>query len=166
MPTPISTATQTAAPAPWAPPASTGSFAGGVAIPALLLAGLGAAAFLVTRKRTQRTRLVEVLETQSLGTRRSLVVARLGDELLVLGASEAGIALLTTTPAPLAARAPAQAQAPATEAAPADDRGLLARLRLRPQRSPAPVFDSLLTESMEDLELRRKLAVGQGGSVR
>ncbi len=30
----------------------------------------------------------------------------------------------------------------------------------------APVFDSLLSESMEDLELRRKLAVGQGGSVR
>ncbi len=44
--------------------------------------------------------------------------------------------------------------------------GLLARLRLGPQRTPAPVFDSLLSESVEDLELRRKLAAGQAGSVR
>jgi len=162
-PTPISAATAS----PWAPAAPTG-FAGGVALPALVLAGLGTAAFLVTRKRVQRTRLVEVLESQSLGARRSLVVARLGEELLVLGASEAGIHLLTTAPAPLALRASAPAAPSSAGPAPADGRGLglLARLRLRPQRSPAPVFDSLLAESMEDQELRRKLAVGQVGSVR
>jgi len=167
--------TATASPAQSSPPIPTSSppawdhgapaFPGGVAIPALLLAGLGAAAFLITRRRTQRPRLVEVLESQSLGGRRSLVVARLGEELLVLGASEAGIHLLTTAPAPLAARTAAPAPA---AAAPAEGRGLglLSRLRLRPQRAPAPVFDSLLSESLEDLELRRKLAVGQGGSVR
>ncbi len=165
-PTAASTATATAPSTPWAQ-GSPAAFPGGVAIPALLLAGLGMAAFLITRRRTQCTRLVEVLESQSLGARRSLVVARLGDELLVLGASEAGIHLLTTAPAPLAARAAAAAPAPAATA-PAEGRGLglLARLRLRPQRAPAPVFDSLLGESLEDLELRRKLAVGQGGSVR
>lgn len=136
------------------------SLGAGVVLPALLLAGLAAAALLLSRKRARRPRLVEVLESSSLGPRRSLVVVRLGDELLVLGSSEGGISLLTTAPAPAAVRAPA----PAPEPAPGG--GLLSRLRLAPQRHPAPVFDSLLADSLEDVELRRKLAAGQAGSVR
>jgi flagellar biogenesis protein FliO len=130
---------------------------------ALLLAGLAATSFALTRRRTRRIRMVEVLESTSIGPRRSLVVARLGDELLVLGSSEAGIALLTTSPAPVA-----RAASPAAEPAPAQGRGfgLLARLRFGPQRQPAPAFDSLLAESLEDVELRRKLAAGQAGSIR
>ncbi len=61
---------------------------------------------------------------------------------------------------------------PAPDAAPARG-GVLALLsRLRPGRAPAPAaaaaapFDALLAESTEDLELRRKLALGQPGSVR
>ncbi len=140
-------------PAPRPPPA-------GLWVSALLLAGLAAGAFALTRRRTRHTRMVELVESTSIGPRRSLVVARLGEELLLLGSSEAGIALLSTTPAP-----PRLAAAPAP---PAEGRGfgLLARLRLAPQRAPAPAFDSLLSESLEDVELRRKLASGQAGSVR
>ncbi|HEY7725418.1 MAG TPA: flagellar biosynthetic protein FliO, partial [Anaeromyxobacteraceae bacterium] len=123
-----------------------------VALPALLLAGLAVSAFMLTRGRSRAARHVEVVETASLGPRRSLVVARMGGELLLIGASEAGIALLSASPAPPAA---ARAAAPAAPA-PGRGFGLLARLRLRPQRAPAPTFDALLTESAEDQELRRK----------
>jgi flagellar biogenesis protein FliO len=175
----IALATATPAPAPAAPPTPAPALASlgvpdlaaprpipaGLWAAALILAGLAAASFALTRRRVRRARMVEVVESTSIGPRRSLVVARLGDELLLIGASEAGIALLTTTPAPAAVRAPAPVAA-APQAAEGRGFGLLSRLRLRPQRSPAPAFDSLLAESLEDLELRRKLASGLAGSVR
>jgi flagellar biogenesis protein FliO len=161
-PAPVPAPTAIPAPAAFAIPAGGPSMGASVLLPALLLAGLAAAALLLSRKRARRPRFVEILESSSLGPRRSLVVARLGDELLLLGSSEGGITLLTTAPAPAAARAPAPDPGPA----PARGLGLLGRLRLAPQRTPAPVFDSLLADSLEDVELRRKLAAGQAGSVR
>jgi len=156
-------AQEAASPAPAAPapglPAP--SFGPGLVAPALVLLALGGAALLLSRRRTRPDRLVEVLETSSLGPRRSLVVARLGGELLVLGVSEGGVSLLTTAPAPAPARA-----APAVPVPAGRGEGLLSRLRFAAQRAPAPVFDSVLAESLEDVELRRKLAVGQAGSVR
>jgi flagellar biogenesis protein FliO len=108
--------------------------------------------------------MIRILESASLGPKRALVVARLGDELLVLGSSEAGVALLATRPAPLADELGAPAAAPAPARAP-DLLGWLGRLR-RPASAPAAGFERVLTESLEDAELRRKLAAGHAGSVR
>jgi flagellar protein FliO/FliZ len=150
---------------------------GSLALPALALIALAAVTLLFARKRQALPRLVQVLETTSLGPRRSLVVARLGGEVLVIGASEAGLQLLAARPAagleeldaPARLRPVPAADGPATEPAGAL-LGLLGRLRGKGQAatpaSPAPAFDALLAESAEDLELRRKLARGQGGSVR
>jgi flagellar biogenesis protein FliO len=159
-----------------APPAlrlPAGPGLGSLAVPAVVLAGLGAAAALLSRRRRAAPgRRVQVLETTALGPRRSLILARLGGELLLLGSSEAGISLLRAQPA--GAEAPdAELPRPAAAAAPrsAHDReppaalaGLVAKLRR--VRPAAPAFDTLLAESAEDQELRRKLARGQSGSVR
>jgi len=66
----------------------------------LLLAALALAALVTARRRRRAPRLVEIVESASLGPKRTLVVARLGEELLVLGSSEGGIALLASRPAP------------------------------------------------------------------
>ncbi|BDG07993.1 flagellar biosynthetic protein FliO [Anaeromyxobacter paludicola] len=166
-------------------PASSGGL-GSVAVPALLLLALAAAALLLARKKARAGGLVQVLETASLGPRRSIVVARVGDELLVLGSSERGIQLLSSRPcdpalAPLAAppplAAPGAAAAPAWSAAPREKlsevagsvRGLFEKLsahRAGAPPPPPPDFAALLAESAEDEELRRKLATGQRGQVR
>jgi hypothetical protein len=65
----------------------------------LLLAALAAAALVLARRRRGAPRMIQIVETASLGPKRSLVVARVGDELLLLGSSEGGIALLTARPA-------------------------------------------------------------------
>jgi len=167
-----------AAPARSAPPPALtlprgGLDAGALAAPIVLLAGLAAAALVLKRRRHPAGRRVEVLETTSLGPKRSLVLARLGDELLLLGASEAGIHLLHTRPAALGRAAEPELDAlPVAEPEPRRETpptlgGLVARLRrARPGAAPAPAFDALLAESAEDQELRRKLARGQAGSVR
>ena len=145
---------------------------GALALPAALILALGVAAVLLSRRRRTPGRRVQVLETTSLGPKRSLVLARLRDEVLLLGASEAGITLLRAQPAAEAG----------LEAAPEPDedgdgdaadrpapalQGLVARLRLaRPGSRPGAGFEALLAESAEDQELRRKLARGQAGSVR
>jgi flagellar biogenesis protein FliO len=150
-----------------------------LAAPALLLAGLGAAAYVLRRRRRPASRRVQVLETTSLGPKRSLVLARFEDELLLLGASEAGIQLLHHRPslAPAAEEAQELEPAPPARETPAGLAGLVTRLRsVRPavrqaqggrgHAAQGPEFDALLAESAEDQELRRKLARGQGGSVR
>ena len=142
----------------------------------LLLAVLAVVAWFLARRRRRAPRLVEIVESASLGPKRSLVVARMGGELLLIGSSEGGIALLSTRPAPPAA---AEASAPARgephdpssqpRAAPAALAAtLLSRLDFRRRPSPPSPepFDALLAESVEDLELRRKLAAGHVGSVR
>jgi flagellar biogenesis protein FliO len=131
--------------------------------------------------------MVQVLESTSLGPKRQLVVARLGEELLVLGASEAGIALLATRAAGAVAPAVEAVSAPAAGATETDgvSSGAVAHLvalfkgkgrALRAGGAGASsgaspgaqstAFEELLSESREDLELRRKLARGQAGSVR
>lgn len=204
-----SPAAATAAPlAKAAPVAPSGLRA--VGLPALFLAGLAVAAYLFARKkRALGSRRIEILETASLGPKRSLVIARVGDETLVLGASEAGITLLQTTAegAAVSAKAPATAAAPATGAAtsPVEDgpsemeqslvdaladvpepegiaptpprgsfrsiEGGLASLFGRKAAAVAaarvePKFDDLLEDSLEDQELRRKLAAGMSARVR
>lgn len=178
-------APEAAAPAQLTLPAATPG-PGALVLPAAALLALAAAALLASRRRRRAPRLVNVLESTSIGPKRSLVVARIGGEVLVIGSSEAGLQLLAARPAglegataaleALEAPAPARLQAvpdPAPEAAPGKGAvlGLLSRLRPRAARAAAPAeaaggFDALLAESTEDLELRRKLALGQSGSVR
>jgi flagellar protein FliO/FliZ len=186
---PAAVAAAAAAPAQAAPPAARpatltlpagpGLGLDNLILPVAALLALAIAALLATRRTKQQARLVRVLETTAIGPKRALVVARVGDEIMVIGSSEAGLQLLAARPAGLeahAAEAPARLQAvpdpapePAAGAALAV-RGLLARLRGRPAaaraEAPAPAFDALLAESSEDQELRRKLALGQPGSVR
>jgi len=179
-PAPAASSAPAAADAPALTLPASGPGLGALALPALALLALAAAALFFRRRRTQLPRLVQVLETTSLGPKRSLVVARLGGELLVIGASEAGLQLLAARPAagldgleeparlrpvPLELTAPPEAPAAAGLAGLSS---LLGRLRGRAGTgpTPTPAFDALLAESAEDLELRRKLARGQGGSVR
>jgi flagellar protein FliO/FliZ len=169
----------TALPVPPAPPElhlpRGGLELGTLAAPALVLAGLAGAALFLLRRRRAPGRRVQVLETTSLGPKRSLVLARLRNEVLLLGASEAGITLLRAQPASeleLAEAEPEPADPPARGRRPADRpaaplSGLVARLRNgRPDLGAGTSFETLLAESAEDQELRRKLARGQAGSVR
>jgi flagellar biogenesis protein FliO len=150
------------------------------------LAALAAVALLLSRRRGRSSgRLVEVVETASLGPKRQLVVARMGEALLLLASSESGITLLSTQPAPQEAVAgvPAEdeASAPVADAAPATPEeaadadapeeppsasvaSLWERLRRR-GRPAEPSFEALLQETAEDLELRRKLSRGLAGKV-
>jgi flagellar protein FliO/FliZ len=184
---------------------SAGAFSPGPLVAGLFLALLAAAALLLARRRRRVARIIDILESASLGPKRSLVIARLGDELLVLGSSEGGIALLSTRPAagllgeftrsPGAVRAapsgepPPEARESAAEGlrrslraagvpapqerepssadprpAPRSATGrvldLLARLWSRTRPPAPPRFEAALTESLEDVELRRKLAAG------
>jgi flagellar biosynthetic protein FliO len=163
--------------------------------PLAVLALLGAAAFFLTRRAAGpgRSRSLRVLETTSLGPRRSLVLAEVNGEWLLLGSSEAGLALLKSGPA---TPAPAMATAPALHhempEAP-DAAGMLAavlpfRARPAPQpprvhqermpwlsmwerirgtkpAAPTPSFEQVLEESAEDELLRRKLQAGMRGQV-
>jgi|GEM_PF-3282105 len=77
----------------------TGSSASGslraVGVPAAFLALLAVAAYGFSRRRRgSLPRHIEILETTSLGPKRSLICARIGDETVILGSSEAGITLL------------------------------------------------------------------------
>jgi flagellar protein FliO/FliZ len=180
-PTATANATSTVALSQPLPSSSSPSSAGTVAA-GLFLAALAAAALVLARRRKRAPRLVEIVETASLGPKRSLVVARMGDELLLLGASEGGISLLTTRAAPQAAPLAAAdplpqplAAVPALpHAAPARVAteiagsvvGLFSRFKRGARPDASPAFEALLSESVEDAELRRKLAAGQAGSVR
>jgi len=78
-----------------------------VSLPAVILAGLAIAAYIVARRRrVPKLKQIQILETASLGPKRSLVVARVGEETLVLGTSEAGITLLRTSGEGLTAALP------------------------------------------------------------
>jgi hypothetical protein len=195
----------------------------GVAAAAGVLGLLGAVALFLAKRKARPSRLLQIVETASLGPKRSLIVARVGSETLILGASEAGIALLgrrngnvvagdRISPMPEGAAAPAAARSagvagreerhgpapsgpapsgpapvgPAPGSAPgpiavdppvahapvaprfppapppaADaPAGILGRLRLVKQRAPAPSFEPLLRQSLEDQELRAKVAAG------
>ncbi len=120
--------------------------------PIALIGALAVTALLLTRRRRRQGRWVKVLETTSLGPRRSLVVAQLGGETVLLATSEAGITLLKAglTPEPVAEPTPSPSPVPP---------GLFQRT------THEAAFEDLLAESAEDQELRRKLAAGQPARV-
>lgn len=218
------TATKTLAPSleaslPQAEPVKAASVAPSglraVGMPALFLAGLAIAAYLFARKKRglTSTRRIQILETASLGQKRSLVIARVGDETLVLGASEAGITLLQTGDGGSVKVSPVESVAPAASPAAsieiADDgpsemdqslidaladvpepdgiaptpargsfrsiegglaslfgRKAAATAAARVEPKAAATFDDVLEDSVEDQELRRKLAAGMSARVR
>lgn len=86
--------------APAAPPAATSPIATAtssglsVVAPVIVLLGLAAGAYVLNRRRVRRQGIIQILETASIGPKRSLLVARVDGRTMVLGASEAGIALL------------------------------------------------------------------------
>src|SRR6185369_11118024 len=106
---------------------SSGKSAGGGMLAAgVLLAALAFAAFHFTRRRARSSRYIQIIESASLGPKRSIVVARVGDATMVLGASEAGITLLKALPLPgaephAAATSPAAARAPSAPIVARDD---------------------------------------------
>jgi flagellar biogenesis protein FliO len=158
----------------------------------VLLAGLGVAATLLARRRATRTRMIRIVETASIGPRRSLVVACIGGRTMVLGVSEAGVALLDAQVGAVGVPAsPEKAQSANFEEAAFGLRGLvqsqdqartdsaedakhegslLGRLFHRTEAPSeaarrAHEFDELLSESLEDQDLRRKLSLGEAGRV-
>jgi len=177
---------------PSAPAGSDANFK--LALPAMALAAAGAAAFWLKRKRAPISRVLQIIETTALGPKRSLIVARVGAETLLLSSSEAGITLLTALPpgttSAIAANfgaLPAQAlpaavahperhadpqdagAEPSRSAAPKAAGPITAALRSllksRPS-APPPSFEALFAESAEDQELRGKLRSGHLAHVR
>jgi flagellar biogenesis protein FliO len=158
-------------------PASTASLGWLWGAGALL--ALGGATAWARQKKASTAHHIEILESSSLGPKRALVVARLGDELLILGTSEAGVHLLATRPVavPEAFSAPAipfpvavpRSSAP-TEPRPlalVGDDALAAPETVHRRETTGPrraaSFEDLLTESAEDEHLRRQLAAGLAG---
>jgi len=132
-----------------------------------VLAILAVAAALLARRRSGTRRQIAILETVPLGVRRCLVVARVWDDTMVLGVGEAGIAVLASRrgahdaarscadgagqpPAPrLRAQEPVPAPARAPPGPPTDD-----------------AFELMLAETLDDRDLRARLAAGLGGTAR
>ncbi|MEW6433321.1 MAG: flagellar biosynthetic protein FliO [Myxococcota bacterium] len=137
--TPVTqTAALTAVPADGGALFSPGPLWGGLA-----LAVLAVAAWLLTRRRVRAARRLELLESMSLGPRRSLGLVRVDGKLLVVGVSEAGVQLLTSYDAP----------ATAADAAPSDVS----------VATEALDFERLLVESTAEQELRARLAARTAG---
>jgi flagellar biogenesis protein FliO len=149
------------------------------------------AGYLLWRKRKQQhTGLIKILETASIGAKRSIVIAEVNGQRMILGTSEAGISVLsgqghfTSTgihPA-LALAAAEAAPTPTLPVAAAPDEqvndgesNMLARLFQRRKKDEpaddeesgpstmAEDFRDLLEDSLEDEELRRRLATGSSG---
>ena len=177
--------------------ASGGSGAASTVMAVVLLAGLAIAGVVFARRRTARPRMIKIVETASIGPRRSLVIANVGGRTMVLGVSEAGVALLDAQIAAIAPeaanaqpaslgdesdvvseqsvaglRALAQAQSqgdePTSTSETKNESSLLSRLfhhQTAPLASSSREFEDLLSESLEDQELRRKLSLGESGRV-
>jgi flagellar protein FliO/FliZ len=171
----------------------TKSRAGSIAtaVAAVLLLGVGVVLARFARRRITRERMIRILETASIGPKRSLVVACVGNRTMVLGVSEAGVSLLDSQMPPagpvsapdprpngpvedaaLGLRNLAFAAGFAQDSRPEEakhESSLLGRLFRRPPRAPdgleAEDFDRVFAESLEDEDLRRKLARGESGRV-
>ncbi|MBL8918622.1 MAG: flagellar biosynthetic protein FliO [Myxococcaceae bacterium] len=119
-------------------PAPSGSQGEGVVGPmagGLVLAVLAVVAFVLTRRRARTTRRMQLVESLSLGPRRSMCLVRVDGRVLVMGVSEAGVQLLTVHDAP-------------EPIEPLDD------------GAPPTVsqFERLLGQSVEEQDLRARLA--------
>ena len=193
-PTPTPVPTPTAAPLPARSstpgPAQGPLRAGGLGglwplVAALAMAGV-CAVLLWRRRQRHGNGVIRILESASLGPKRALVLADVGGQRLILGTSEAGIALLSQ----LGVRGVAGAADGApilddttlvTETtpipAPEGEKGFLARLFTRKREEEylpdddgpstmAEDFRDLLEESLDDEELRRRLQAGIGGKTK
>ena len=144
---PVAQPTQTVASVPLVPPAPAAptpvqeaksaipGTTGGASLlfAVLVIGGLGAAAYFFSRRRNHGGRMIKILETASIGPKRSLVVATIGGRTLILGVSEAGVTLLDSTavavaPARLQAVEPEPSQA--EQAVPDSERMLALRNKL------------------------------------
>ena len=180
VPAPLPALAPTVRTPPVSEPGSRSGGFGGTApvLVAMLLAA--ASIFLIWRRRRQHgLGLIRILESASLGPKRSLVVAQIGGQKLILGASEAGITLLSPIGSSLSQ---ADGEDPTlvneTGPGPAEgEKGLLARLFSRrreeqflpEEEGPSTMaedFRDLLEENIEDEELRRRLQAGAGGRTR
>ncbi|MFZ5440323.1 MAG: flagellar biosynthetic protein FliO [Myxococcota bacterium] len=132
-----------------------------LAAPALALAGLAALALTLRRRKQLQSGSIHIIEATSLGEKRSLVIADVLGERLVLGVSEAGITVLMNKPAPEGEPAPITLP-PSLSPPVTKPMGFWARLK---GRNATPAFDAALQESIEDQELRAKLAAGKRGVV-
>lgn len=154
----------TLAPAPLVGSAVETSLPPGTWVLGVVLAALAAVAFVLSRRQQRPSRQLHVMETASLGPRRSLVVAQFGGQTLLIGSSEAGLHVLTTRPEVTAA---AEAPTPAPEAPGLVVPAWLEQLKNQVSAKPAvPDFQQMLNDSVEDHELRRKLAAVGVGAVR
>jgi len=171
--------------APIATAAKAGRSGAPLVVAIITLLGVAGGALALTRRRARRQGLIHILETAAIGPKRALLVARVNGRTMVLGASEAGIALLAsldgTIEPPVAAvmgnlpavrdqsHEPAPAPVDTVTDEPEGEMGVLSRLfRRRPKDSSAQdtaAFRELLEESYEDQELRDKLAQGLSGKV-
>lgn len=126
--------------------------------PAAALAGLALLAMAIKKRRVVRADTITVISTTALGDKRSLVVADVLGDRLVLSVSEAGINVLMSKPLPDAVSEEAPRPMTLAERTPAvQPMGFFARMMGRPS---TPLFDTALQESIEDQELRAKLAAG------
>jgi flagellar biogenesis protein FliO len=168
------------APAPQAPvlAGTTGGNAWFV-LGVLLLVGAVGGMLAFTRRRARRVGLIHILETAAIGPKRSLLVAKINGRTMVLGASEAGIALLESIegkeaapvaqvmgePPPVREKIDEPLALPPEAASePEGEVGVLRRLfRRKPKLVNAQdeaAFRELLAESYEDQELRERLSQG------
>jgi flagellar biogenesis protein FliO len=167
--------------------ANSGSSVVSTVFAVALLVGLGVAAAVFARRRVKGSRMIRIVETASIGPKRSLVVACIGGRTMVLGVSEAGVSLLdsqgsspvlSATPALLPAGNDVDAAAglrsqPFHEVDGSEQKNessLLSRLFPRSKTTAeddhrSHDFENLLSESLEDEELRRKLSLGEAGRV-
>jgi flagellar biogenesis protein FliO len=149
------------------------------ALGVFLLVGAVGGMLVLTRRRARREGLIRILETAAIGPKRSLLVAKINGRTMVLGASEAGIALLESIegkePAPveqvMGEPPPVRekleeplALPPEAPSEPEGELGVLQRLfRRRPKLVSAQdeaTFRELLADSYEDQELRERLSQG------
>jgi flagellar biogenesis protein FliO len=136
-----------------------------LAAPLFALIALVALAFALTRRRRALGRSITLVESAALGPKRSLVIADVMGERLVLGVSEAGIAVLSTRPSPEPQPFIVPAAVTLQMAAPEAPRmSFFDRLMGRVPKQPAS-FDEALRDTFEDQELRAKLALGQRSVV-
>lgn len=145
----------------------------------LLLVGAVGGMLVLTRRRARREGLIRILETAAIGPKRTLLVAKINGRTMVLGASEAGIALLESIegkeaapvaqvmgePPPVREKLEEPLALPPEPASePEGEMGVLRRLfRRRPKLVSAQdeaAFRELLADSYEDQELRERLSQG------
>jgi flagellar biogenesis protein FliO len=174
-------ATQAAPPALPQAPVLAGAAGGNswFVLGVLLLVGAIGGMMVLTRRRARREGLIRILETAAIGPKRSLLVARINGRTMVLGASEAGIALLESIeskeaapvaqvmgePPPVREKLEEPLALPVeTPSEPEGEMGVLQRLfRRRPKLVSAQdeaAFRELLADSYEDQELRDRLSQG------